>query len=475
MMRRNRNFGNNRNQQSNYDSMMSGGSRSNSMFDDFEPRNNFGSRNDNRATPLMNMRAGMSRMDDDEDFTTDTYGPAKSYGSMGMNSKTPEQIAFDKEFEKWEKSFDDWKQNNQSHPDPSQYQFYEQKFLSVRSKLLKKRREIYGEGTSSLASKTPFDSQLNAADAMANSILSKFGSGGGNSGRKNNNNNNNNNNGGRGQGGMGGNNRGNNNNGGGNDILNNELILTALKVISGGMGGPMGGNMGPMGNMGGPGGPMCGPMFNRGYGGGGYGGNFNDGPYGSGYGRGYGRGNNNNVGYNRGGYDNGPRNGPRRPGGDSRLGPRNAGFGRNEPFKKNDDKKKKKKKPAGEKKEMKQGEIDSRTPFLDRIPIMFEEARNTECPKLLSGAGNRRLRVLKEKEADKLSDREKLLIEYAEYVFKKRDEYYKLHPKEEKEATTEDVAMEDKAEVKTADAPVEEKTEAKVDDVEMNEDELLKD
>ena len=97
-MGRDRNFGNNRN----YGPMMSGGSGSNSMFNDFEPRNNRGSRNDNRATPLMNIRAGMSRMDDDEDFTVDTYGPAKNYGSMGsmgsigMNSKTPEQIAFGK-------------------------------------------------------------------------------------------------------------------------------------------------------------------------------------------------------------------------------------------------------------------------------------------------------------------------------------------------------------------------------------------
>ena len=77
-----------------------------------------------------------------------------------------------------------------------------------------------------------------------------------------------------------------------------------------------------------------------------------------------------------------------------------------------------------------------------------------------------------------------MFLEFAEYVFKKRDEYYKLHPKEEKAAKTEDVAMEDKAEEKTVEAPAEEKTaeapaeekvEAKVDDVEMNEDELLKD
>lgn len=63
------------------------------------------------------------------------------------------------------------------------------------------------------------------------------------------------------------------------------------------------------------------------------------------------------------------------------------------------------------------------------------------------------------KEPEKVTDREKYFIEYAEYVFNKRDEYYKLHPKEDK----------------TDDAAADKTAEAKVDDVEMNEDELLKD
>jgi hypothetical protein len=74
-----------------------GGNGNNSMYDDFEPRNNRGQRFGNQAAPLMNMRTGMSRMDDDEDFTSDTYGPSKNYGSMGsmgMSNKTSEQIAF---------------------------------------------------------------------------------------------------------------------------------------------------------------------------------------------------------------------------------------------------------------------------------------------------------------------------------------------------------------------------------------------
>lgn len=61
-------------------------------------------------------------------------------------------------------------------------------------------------------------------------------------------------------------------------------------------------------------------------------------------------------------------------------------------------------------------------------------------------------------------------MEYATYVFKKREEYYIAHPKEAKDAKTEDATMaeEKTAEAKAADAKISE-------DVEMNEDELLKD
>lgn len=138
-------------------------------------------------------------------------------------------------------------------------------------------------------------------------------------------------------------------------------ILTALKVISGNMGGPMGNMGGPMNNMGGPmgnmGGPMGGPMFNRGYGGGGYGGGYNDGPYGGGYGRGYGRGY--DDGYGRGNnFGNGPRYAPgsRRPGGDSRLGPKRTTVTRDDPTKKNTPNKRKRK-PAGEKKDPTEAEM----------------------------------------------------------------------------------------------------------------------
>ena len=95
---------------------------------------------------------------------------------------------------------------------------YEQKFLDVRSKLLKKRREIYGERSASGAN--PFDNQLSAADAMANSILSKFGAGSGNGGNSGGNGGNRNDNYGGNRGGGGGSSNGNS---GGSDLLNNEL------------------------------------------------------------------------------------------------------------------------------------------------------------------------------------------------------------------------------------------------------------
>lgn len=81
-------------------------------------------------------------------------------------------IFTDSEFTKWEKSFDDWKRSYANHPDRNAYREYEQKFLSVREKLLEKRKQIYGD---SKAFGKDFNNHLLAADAMANSILSKYG------------------------------------------------------------------------------------------------------------------------------------------------------------------------------------------------------------------------------------------------------------------------------------------------------------
>lgn len=50
--------------------------------------------------------------------------------------KTPEDIAFEQEFKKWEAQFAEWKEANRNHPDKRQYQMYEKQFMDVREKLL---------------------------------------------------------------------------------------------------------------------------------------------------------------------------------------------------------------------------------------------------------------------------------------------------------------------------------------------------
>jgi hypothetical protein len=84
---------------------------------------------------------------------------------------------------------------------------YEQKFLDIREKLLRKRSEIYGEGSQSGPERNKFDNQFDAADAMASSILSRFESISRSIGMRSYNNN---------KGGGRGNNSGNNSNRGGN-------------------------------------------------------------------------------------------------------------------------------------------------------------------------------------------------------------------------------------------------------------------
>lgn len=88
-----------------------------------------------------------------------------------LNSRTPEQIAFEAEFSKWEAGFEEWKRSWANHPDRSAYVQYEQKFLEVREKLIHKRAQIYG---TSMA-ENYLKNQLTAASLMAESILSKFG------------------------------------------------------------------------------------------------------------------------------------------------------------------------------------------------------------------------------------------------------------------------------------------------------------
>lgn len=108
-----------------------------------------------------------------DDNRRSRFGPPNTYGNSRNAFKTPEQIAFDSEFAKWEESFEQWKKSFANHPDRNAYQQYERKFLDVREKLIQKRKQIYNHRP--VGPKIPFENQLSAADAMANSILSKFG------------------------------------------------------------------------------------------------------------------------------------------------------------------------------------------------------------------------------------------------------------------------------------------------------------
>ncbi|XP_070500810.1 uncharacterized protein [Chironomus tepperi] len=136
----------------------------------FGPPNNYNS--SNSAIPLMSLKSGTTR----NNYSDDLFS-SQNFGSSSSSSyKTPEQLAFDNEFKKWEKSFEDWKRAYASHPDRVAYREYENKFLDVREKLMEKRKQIYNEGPGGGGSSNSFDNYLSAADAMANSILSKFDS-----------------------------------------------------------------------------------------------------------------------------------------------------------------------------------------------------------------------------------------------------------------------------------------------------------
>lgn len=84
---------------------------------------------------------------------------------------TQEQLAFEVEFGKWEKSFLDWQKAYANHPDRVAYKQYEQKFLAVRDKLFVKRTQIY----SKTSTERKLANELGAAAAMAESILHQFG------------------------------------------------------------------------------------------------------------------------------------------------------------------------------------------------------------------------------------------------------------------------------------------------------------
>lgn len=69
---------------------------------------------------------------------------AKPSNSMAddVTDKTPEEKAFDEQFQKWEEEFDNWKLQNANHPDTRAYTEYEQKMEECRTKLLERREQM---------------------------------------------------------------------------------------------------------------------------------------------------------------------------------------------------------------------------------------------------------------------------------------------------------------------------------------------
>lgn len=96
--------------------------------------------------------------------------PSRNAFQSATPSLTAEQIAFEKEFKKWELGFETWKKAYASHPDRDAYRQYENKFLDVRVKLMEKRAQIYGKNIL----ETVLENELDAASRMAESILEKF-------------------------------------------------------------------------------------------------------------------------------------------------------------------------------------------------------------------------------------------------------------------------------------------------------------
>lgn len=88
-----------------------------------------------------------------------------------LNFLSQQQRAFELEFSKWEKGFEEWKKAYATHPDKASYKLYEQKFLDVRAKLMIKRLEIFKQSSF----QHELETELSAASEMAESILQKFG------------------------------------------------------------------------------------------------------------------------------------------------------------------------------------------------------------------------------------------------------------------------------------------------------------
>lgn len=366
---------------------------------------------------LMDSRSGMRDFSEDFDFDSN-----RGRGYNDSSNKTPEMVAFDTEFKKWEDSFSDWKIANKNHPDREQYRFYEQKFLDVRKKLMEKRMQIYGNSSRSRSNEPVFENQLFAADAMAESILSKFGA---DDGPRRSRGNNRSNSGGRndnfggGYGGMGG---------GRNDFNGPQNYYGPGPGMGGGMrmGGGPGMNMGGGMGMGGLDGQLVGELARLGS-------NpsnrwiFNalsralsnpEPP------RPLMRGMRNMVNRKR---DNIPRKSD-----SAREGVRSKTSGAAKRMKRNV----KTGKSHAERmpNDREHDPVKAAELFYARLDQMFEDARNAECPKFLPGSATKRIKAVRAKKPEDLEEREKKLLELMEYVHAKRKAFFEKRDKDKEEA-----------------------------------------
>ena len=71
------------------------------------------------------------RMDNMRYNMQNQFSSLNSFSSSD-SLRTPQQIAFEIEFNKWETGFEEWKRSWANHPDKMAYKQYEQKFMEVR-------------------------------------------------------------------------------------------------------------------------------------------------------------------------------------------------------------------------------------------------------------------------------------------------------------------------------------------------------
>lgn len=74
-------------------------------------------------------------------------GVDASKSSQSSTQDNPEELSeaektFDIQFKQWEGQFNDWKKQNQDHPDKVQYREYEKKWETWREQLLQRREQM---------------------------------------------------------------------------------------------------------------------------------------------------------------------------------------------------------------------------------------------------------------------------------------------------------------------------------------------